>query len=334
MNPTPSARSLRAVDGQRVPFAERTFDLSSDPAPIEWAVENFAARGALTLLAAPTSSGKTWLALQLAGGIATGAEVAGLSCHAGRALYVDGENGPAIIAARARAAAIDPESFVYVDGAGLELERADVQAELADALRYHGATFVVLDSLRRLAPSVREDSSDDTARLLGALARLARETGAAILLQHHRSTKGGAAAVRGSSAIEDQSDVVFALAGKIGSRQRLEARKFRLGRNPDPLVLRFRDDPPGFVAERGSAQASLAREVAALADRVKADGSWTSAQISEALDLDTDNASADRRRLGRAIESLIAVGQWERVGTSRPARYTPTEAGLLGQGHA
>ena len=55
--------------------------------------------------------------------------------------------------------------------------------------------------------------------------------------------------------------VVFSLDGKaLGIRQRLRARRFRVGREPDPLALRFRPEPPDFVGiETGPLQSELAR---------------------------------------------------------------------------
>jgi hypothetical protein len=316
----------------RAPFADRVVDLLADAPPPSWAVEGFAAHGTLTVLAAPTATGKTWLALQLAQAAGEGSpsDVAGLRCNADRALYVDAENGPSIIATRLDAARVGEPRFVYVDGRGLRLDAADHREELADAIRHYRTDFVVLDSLRRLAPDAREDSSDDMGRLIGGLAVVARETGAAILLQTHKSSKSGAARVRGSSAIEDQADTVFSLTrARGGPVRQLAAVKYRLGPEPSPLTLRFREDPPGFVAASGSVQGGLAEAVDALADRVRESGSWTFGELADALGLDSRDA-ADRKRLQRALSRLVEVGGWANV---ERGRYAPADVDLKARGH-
>ena len=304
----------------RVPFADRVVDLLLDVPPPSWAIEAFVAYGTLTVLAAPTATGKTWLGLQLAQAVsdASSTEVAGLRCNPSRAMYVDAENGPSIIGQRVSAANLGVPGFVYVDGRGLRMNSAAHQEELAEAIRHHGARFVVLDSLRRLAPDAREDSSDDMGRLIGGLAGVARMTGAAIVLQHHRSTKSGAARVRGSSAIEDQADSVFALTRSRGPMRQLAAVKYRLGPEPSPLALRFREDPPGFVAASASVRSGLAEAVDALADRVTESGSWAFAELADALDVDARNET-ERKRLQRALAELHDAGRWIKVGRGRYA---------------
>lgn len=305
----------------RTPFAGRWVDLRADPEPIAWAVEGFAALGVLTMLAASTATGKTWLALQLADGVARGGQAAGLRCLLGRPLYLDAENGPAIIGRRLRDADLSPD-LAYLDMSGARLDRPEDHVELVDAIRHFGATFVVLDSFRRLAPGVREDSSDSAAQFIGGLAQVARETHAAILLQHHRSTKPGAATVRGSSAIEDQTDVLFTMAKVTGGAHQLAAAKFRLGRKPDPLTLRFQDEPPRFVAAeaRDSAKGALVTGLRALEGQVAAEGGWTFARLGAALDVET-GTERGRKALRRALDALVAEGSWHRVDRGQ---YGPT----------
>ena len=55
-----------------------------------------------------------------------------------------------------------------------------------------GADLVVLDSLRRLAPGIRESESDDMAPLVAELATIARELDVAIvLIPAARPRRGG-----------------------------------------------------------------------------------------------------------------------------------------------
>jgi hypothetical protein len=324
MHPTETAARPRRVD---VPFADLLVRPDPNPPPIAWAVENFAAAGTLTILVAPTATGKTWLALQLAAAAATGSSVAGLAVARGRAMYVDAENGPAIIGQRLRDARLSSD-FDYFDAGGRRsLDQADDRAELGAAIEHYGSSLVFLDSLRRLAPGAREDSSDAMAPLIGDLANIARRTGAAIVLQHHRSTKSGSSAVRGSSAIEDQADAVFALSRDSDpTLLHLTAGKFRLGPRPERRSFRFATDPPGFVATGQSAATrrdQVAASVSALADQVREGGHWTTGEIGAAIGLDLAR-DGDRRLLSRVLRQLVESGSWSVVGAR--GAYAPADA--------
>jgi AAA domain len=72
------------------------------------------------------------------------------------------------------------------------------------------ANLVVIDSLRRLVPSKSENESDDMAPVVASLAKLARDTGAAIVLVHHMGDSPEKF-YRGSTGIKDQCDALFGL---------------------------------------------------------------------------------------------------------------------------
>ncbi len=76
--------------------------------------------------------------------------------------------------------------FDYIDAMGLDISKPDDLAWLHEQIVATGANFVVKDSLRRLTPSKAENESDDMAAAIAALAKLARDTGAAIILIHHK----------------------------------------------------------------------------------------------------------------------------------------------------
>jgi hypothetical protein len=142
--------------------------------------------------------------------VATGRPVAGLACEQGAALYVDAEMGPEMFAnQRLRPAGITAPPFEYIDAMGLDVSLGHDLAWLRAQIEEVGARFVVVDSLRRLVPSKAENDSDDMAPTVAALAKLARDTSAGILLIHHRGDSEKF--YRGSTAIKDQCDALFAL---------------------------------------------------------------------------------------------------------------------------
>jgi hypothetical protein len=293
----------RAVAIESPPsFLDLEVKLDAEQLPVTFLVERFAAKGLLTLLAAQTTAGKTQLCLQLGDAVgAAGGSVCGFQCSPGRVLYLDGENGPSIIQDRQRQGELDHGTVRYLDMAGARLDRDQDRAKLAETIRLADADLVVVDSLRRLSGAAKEDSADDMAPLIGGLANVARETDAAIVLLHHRSTKGGSAVSRGSSAIEDQADIIWTLDMGRGAARRLVCRKMRVAAIPAPADIRLNTRPLGLVL---AAEDDVLGQLAGLS----VGEGWPLAEIGRAVGLDV-RAEAARKRLQRALKA----SQWEPV---------------------
>ena len=184
--------------------------LAAPPRPVPWRVWDLVADGTVTILSGESDTGKSWLAQHLCVGVSRGEMVAGMSCTQGVALYVDAEMGPQMfVDQRMRPAGLEEPEFEYIDAMGLDVSNHDDLEWLNRKIQQVGANLVVIDSLRRLAPSKSENDSDDMAPTVAAIAKLARDTGAAILLIHH---KGDSEKLyRGSTAIKDQTDALFGL---------------------------------------------------------------------------------------------------------------------------
>ncbi len=68
----------------------------------------------------------------------------------------------------------------------------------------------MIDSLRRVTPGAKENSSDELAEVLAYAEQLTRNTGATVLFIAHAG-KGDATSARGTSAIEDAFEAGFAV---------------------------------------------------------------------------------------------------------------------------
>ena len=179
--------------------------------PTAWRVHGLVADGTATILSAEAGAGKSVLMATLCDGVTEGRVIAGMPCAKGVALYIDGEMGPKMFTNRLRTAGAEACAFWYVDAMGLDIsiESPDDLGWIRRHIERVGANLVVIDSLRRLMPSRSENDSDDMAPAVGAVTKLARDTNAAIVLVHHKGD--GEKFYRGSSAIKDQADALFAL---------------------------------------------------------------------------------------------------------------------------
>lgn len=302
-------------------------------------------RGFLTLVAGRHSSRKTWLMLLGGHAVHTGAaRIAGLGCTQTPVLYVDAENGPKLMGRRFRDAGIPADGLLVADGTRLRLPK-DVEL-VRELIVESGAGLVVLDSLRRMTPGKRENDSDDMAPVMADLANLARELDVAIVLIHHRSVKDGAANTRGTSAIEDQADIVFRLDRKGGSVSVLRAVKYRLGEEPKPIWLRFRlsgtelgrfgveaTDPQEEEDDDGAGSRAavsmsdfLADQIRKQADLVRKDSGWPPLRLATAV-----GRSASDGSFKTAMKTLVESGEWAAQGSGPARRYRPVEPGKPGK---
>lgn len=303
--------------------------------PIPCVIEPLAARGFLTVLAGRHSSGKSWLAILL-GAAAHGGrtDLAGFKLDPCPVLYVDAENGARLMGRRFRDAGIPAEGLLVADGT--ELHLPNDLARLAELVVSTGAGLVVLDSLRRLASSARENESDSMAVVIAGLAKLARDCDVAVLLIHHRSVKAGAAATRGSSSIEDQADCVFLLDRHRGDggRRKLSVEKFRLDAEPPTRWLSLGlDFTTGTVTlgetdareedpeEAPSAEDALTRRIRDLAEQARADGGWEPRRLAMAAGTHRRNGTFQR-----AIAALLLSGEWVAEGSTKARKLRPRGA--------
>jgi RecA-family ATPase len=170
--------------------------------PPAWRVDRFARDAALTILSAKGGAGKSWVGMAACAAVQAGQPMAALSVEQGSAVYVDGEMGSQQMVDRFKAAGLDGDAFTVIDALGLDIGQPSGIDQLTATLRASGAKFVLLDSLRKLAPTMRENESDDMGQLLAALTLMARNLDAAVVVIHHAGH--GERFLRGSAAIRDQ----------------------------------------------------------------------------------------------------------------------------------
>jgi RecA-family ATPase len=190
----------------------------TEPPELDFVIPGFLA-GTVGCLYAPGGVGKSFLALEMALGVA-GANLLGLGTHpTGRTLYIALEDPEIILRRR-----------LHAIGSHLSVAQREVVAEHLELLpmlgvpfnlldgrhadrltaRAEGARLIIVDTLSR-AHSGDESNNGEMAQLLLVLERIGANTGASVLFLHHvnkgsgRERNGDQFAIRGASALLDNA---------------------------------------------------------------------------------------------------------------------------------
>jgi hypothetical protein len=187
--PEPRYKLLRSADLRNLP-------------PLIWRIHGVLPAEGLASIYGPSTSGKSFLALDAAAAIASGREWFGLRVTKAPVVYcaLEGETG-----LRGRVEAWESYSGeqLAVNLVVQPFKLTDLQdvQDLADAVVSAGnGSVTILDTLNRAAPTADENSSKDMGSILEAAKALQRMTGGLVVLVHHTgkdATKG----LRGHSSL-------------------------------------------------------------------------------------------------------------------------------------
>lgn len=237
--------------------------------PVSWLWPGWLPLGMLTLLAARPGTGKSLIALDLAGRIITGQpwpDGAAMTQAPGRnVIYIDGENIPEVHNERALAWDL-PRANLYPllpdeEDMLIDLSGQKYQELLSQMVYRLEPALVVVDSLGAVMGK-GENAVEEVRGLLGYLAGLAQHHAASVLIIHHlRKSTGGQLPlfetidpdqIRGSGHITAMSRVAWGLTTvQTGSRpdpngpRKLQVIKSNLARHPDPIGVTLDPLPDG-----------------------------------------------------------------------------------------
>jgi KaiC/GvpD/RAD55 family RecA-like ATPase len=200
--------------------------------PVRWLVRGVLPAEGLAAMFGASGSGKTFLALDLAGAVAEGRPWFTYRVNAAQVVYL-GLEGEAGLSQRVQAwerhnRRAPPEGLRFVVSQPFDMLQAEDVAELAEACRAAGAGggLVVVDTLNRAALGVDENSSQDMGRIIEAAADMQRRIGGLVLLIHHAG-KDQSKGMRGHSSLH------AALDAAIEVRREGEAREWRVAKSKD-----------------------------------------------------------------------------------------------------
>eukprot|EP00913_Durusdinium_trenchii_P006217 g5829.t1 len=298
--------------------------------PPEYLIERILPEQSLSVMWGQPGTGKTFVALAMAGCISSATPFFGHEATAGSVVYVAGE-GLGGLPNRLTALDLDPE---------VSLGRVGVVARSPNLLDTHSTTqfiasirrrkprLVIIDTLARGMPGGDENSAQDMGRLIASADRIRDEAGCAVLLIHHggKNTKSE----RGSSALRGAADVMIEVKGsrlvtKLLSDKSKDDRPFK----EITLSLKVVELPNG----RSSCRVELAVLPTAGAasggkgvlDTIRAAGSTgiTPGELDKKLNM-------PERSRRREVDRLIEAGQADTVAAELRRRLTAGEMGLGG----
>jgi hypothetical protein len=216
--PAPSTDTLPVVQAAA---------LEAAPLDRNWLIENLWLAETVGFLGAPPKHFKTWLALEMAVCVASGAPCLGAFAvpAPGPVLLYAAEDAAATVRQRLESLAahhqVDFERLPLwvITSDTLRLDRPDDSSRLESTVAQYQPRLIILDPLIRLHQQ-DENASGPMAALLGFFRSLQRKSRAAIALTHH-SRKGPAPAgagysLRGSSDFYAWADVFLHLQRRQG----------------------------------------------------------------------------------------------------------------------
>lgn len=193
-------------------------------------IDGILRRGHVMLIAGKAKTGKSWAAIEASIAVSTGGDWFGRCCDRGRVLYVDPELDKRSLDNRfakvSRAMGADPaaidENVVRWSLRGVTTPKgvpatiADVAHDVEARCKPGDFALVVLDSASALLDGGDENSSVDVRRFFNHVLRIARATGASVIVVHHfgKGEAGDRTAIdraRGSSVWGDSPDAPLSL---------------------------------------------------------------------------------------------------------------------------
>jgi len=238
-------------------------EMSKVIGPIEWEWEPWLPKGLLVELVGESGTGKSILALHIAGCFLRGdpwPDGTPFTGKTGKVLWCEAESAQAINLERATEWGLPLENIIAPLDDPLTDVRVDDKEHMAAITRWARdpeVKLVILDSLSGLHGG--DENAVKMMETVKALASLARDTGKPFMLLHHLRKRGildvggkgiSLDRVRGSTAIVQTARVVWALDvpdTNAAEVKRLSVIKNNLARFPEPIGVTCDDDGVEFV---------------------------------------------------------------------------------------
>jgi 5S rRNA maturation endonuclease (ribonuclease M5) len=193
-------------------------DLFQPVPEVNWIVTDVLVGGEATLLVADGGAGKSFFALALSLAVASGEPFLDRAVKQGRVIYCDEEGSPDLALQRlAQLGATDEQkaNLDYLNFAGVDMVRHP--EKLIEDAKLVQPVLVVIDSHAKVTRLGEENSNNEMGKAWDdGFLKLARDTGAAVLVIHHTRKDGD---TRGASQIRNSADQALTMSKQADGSQ-------------------------------------------------------------------------------------------------------------------
>jgi KaiC/GvpD/RAD55 family RecA-like ATPase len=237
-------------------------DMVGNLKPIDWLVKGYVERDSMAVIFGEPGHGKSFVAIDVACSVATGAEWHGRTVKQGAVFYIAGEghNGLARrFAAWSKARGVSlSDAPLYVSNRSASLTDGMSAAQVAEAVQQladaTGATpsLIVVDTLARNFGAGDENSAADMGRFVANLDNALRHPWKATVAIVHHSGKDTSKGARGSTALRGAVDAEYEIARDDTGLIRMQPHKMKDAENPEPLAFRLQGIELPLLDEDGN----------------------------------------------------------------------------------
>jgi len=185
-------------------------EVRARPRKTAWLIKGFLPKAVLGVMFGASTTGKSFVALDMACAIARGADWNGHRVNKGRVLYVVAEGADGFIQrmdAYDHQHGVEKREIDLITGMVPNLtEVAQVTDLIKDIKAREPYQVIIMDTFAQMTAGINENSGEDMGVALEQCKRIARISGAMVLLIHH-SGKDAAKGARGWSGLRAAADV-------------------------------------------------------------------------------------------------------------------------------
>ena len=257
-----SADELTAAKRKKAKVIDHTKEAANEPffqlvngelsslTSTSWLIKNWIPNNSLVCTYAPSGSLKSFLVLDQALHICTGASWNGFPSRKGAVLYIAGEGRNGLIkrvaAWRKHHKNEALENFYLSDTAIELLDNSNVEQVIKEAKGYadkHGeVSMIVVDTLNRNFGAGDENKTQDMTAFINAVGRLQSQTNSCVHIVHHTS-KADSSVARGSGALRAALDCEFMIDAQKAKTDRVTAitlscKKMKDDDFPEPIKFK------------------------------------------------------------------------------------------------
>jgi len=210
---------------------------------LDWLIKGVIPEAELAVIYGASGTGKSFLALDLCGAIARGADWRGHRVKKpGKIVYVCSEGARGFkqrIRAYSNNFDVSSDIFGIVGDAPNMLDEKDTALVLKSVLAYGRPALIVIDTLSASIPGGDENAGKDLGKVIGHCRLLHKKTGAMVVLVHH-SGKDTTRGARGWSGLRAAADLELEIT-RNGDFRTVRVAKMKDGHDDEQWVFKLQE---------------------------------------------------------------------------------------------